>query len=141
MKQYLNAIATFLCASALTIWLIGFQPAIAFAGPVDWQEVTPTAEGRQWWDKGSLRRNRKGELTVLSRFSANPDQSGKSQTGALYVMALDCDEQLYKDLQVNGLPRPRTQWQLVGSEDLIAEVLQQSCAAARGEGLLEQGKA
>ena len=48
MKQYLNAIATFLCASALTIWLIGFQPAIAFAGPVDWQEVTPTAEGRQW---------------------------------------------------------------------------------------------
>jgi hypothetical protein len=130
-----------LFAAALLFLLSVIQPLPVFAGPVDWQEVDPTSDGRQWWDKGSLRLNRKGELTVLSRFSATPDESGKTATGSLYVMALDCDEKLYKDLQVNGLPKPRADWQLVGSEDLIAEVLEQSCAEASSQGLREASKA
>jgi hypothetical protein len=130
-----------LFAAALLFLLSLIQPLPVFAGPVDWQEVDPTSDGRQWWDKGSLRLNRKGELTVLSRFSATPDESGKTATGSLYVMALDCDEKLYKDLQVNGLPKPRADWQLVGSEDLIAEVLEQSCAEASSQGLREASKA
>jgi len=130
-----------LFAAALLFLLSLIQPLPVFAGPVDWQEVDPTSAGRQWWDKGSLRLNRKGELTVLSRFSATPDESGKTATGSLYVMALDCDEKLYKDLQVNGLPKPRADWQLVGSEDLIAEVLEQSCAEASSQGLREASKA
>lgn len=53
--------------SALLIPLLGFcQPL--FAAPVQWKEVTATADGRQWWDEGSLRINREGYLTVLSRF-------------------------------------------------------------------------
>ena len=130
-----------LFAAALLFLLSVIQPLPVFAGPVDWQEVDPTSDGRQWWDKGSLRLNRKGELTVLSRFNATPDESGKTATGSLYVMALDCDEKLYKDLQVNGLPKPRADWQLVGSEDLIAEVLEQSCAEASSQGLREASKA
>ncbi len=130
-----------LFAAALLFLLSVIQPLPVFAGPVDWQEVDPTSAGRQWWDKGSLRLNRKGELTVLSRFSATPDESGKTATGSLYVMALDCDEKLYKDLQVNGLPKPRADWQFVGSEDLIAEVLEQSCAEAISQGLREASKA
>lgn len=53
--------------SALLIPLLGFcQPL--WAAPVQWKEVTATADGRQWWDEGSLRINREGYLTVLSRF-------------------------------------------------------------------------
>jgi len=39
---------------ALAIGLVA--PAIASAGPVNWQELPATADGRQWWDAGSLRR-------------------------------------------------------------------------------------
>ena len=44
----------------------------AWAGPVDWHEVAQGPEGRQWWDAGSLRINRDGNLTVLSRFQPAP---------------------------------------------------------------------
>lgn len=172
-------------------------PARAWAGPVSWVEVPPTAEGRQWWDEGSLRRNRAGNLTVLSRFQALPEtdstaaasaqvrtgegdaetpgvagsspsaaQAGEAGLSAataslatasmatpagalpapeprsqgenrrpapsisrLYVMELDCDQNLYRDISINGLPQFGASWQPTGSDDLTAEVLRQACAA------------
>jgi len=63
----------------LTVWLgallliaCSWLPAPALAGPVDWHELPSTAEGHQWWDAGSLRVNRHGNLTVLSRFQPAP---------------------------------------------------------------------
>jgi len=58
MKGFLAA-AWAVCLSLLL--LQGGQPASA--GPVDWHEVTASEAGRQWWDSGSLRLNRDGNLT------------------------------------------------------------------------------
>ncbi len=154
----------------LLLALVLLLPSRAWAGPVSWKEVPPTAEGRQWWDEGSLRRNRAGHLTVLSRFQAAPesadDASGATGSSAsensvstssaaapagslppgvdqrppaaartappisrLYVMELDCDQSLYRDISVNGLPQFGASWQPTGSDDLTAEVLRQACAA------------
>jgi len=185
----------------LLLGLLLLLPARVWAGPVSWKEVPPTAEGRQWWDEGSLRRNRTGHLTVLSRFQAAADP-GRSADGAgpsseasppaggpaatlgstglagaqvpsglavgdngaealpapslmapagslpaavdqrsssaprsaptlsrLYVMELDCDQSLYRDISINGLPQFGATWQPTGSDDLTAEVLRQACAA------------
>jgi hypothetical protein len=184
----------------LLLGLLLLFPSRVWAGPVSWKEVAPTAEGRQWWDEGSLRRNRSGHLTVLSRFQAALEQaaadgsgpsSGASAAGdvpatdrgavasavasgppvasrqgpgsgagltasqgaptgslpagldqraaaasrsappisRLYVMELDCDQSLYRDISINGLPQFRATWQPTGSDDLTAEVLRQACAA------------
>jgi len=99
--------------------------AAAWAGPVDWHEVQPTADGRQWWDDGSLRVNRNGMLSVLSRF-----QPADSDQGELYVMEIDCGQRLYRDTAVNGLPRWGAQWQPVSGDGLIASVIDESCLAA-----------
>lgn len=177
--------------------LLLLVPARVWAGPVSWREVPATAEGRQWWDEGSLRRNRSGHLTVLSRFQAAPDPDRASDPDALsfatsasaggpaagfgssggpgasarirltdkdsdsdaqpaapvgslpaavdqrspasprsappisrlYVMELDCDQSLYRDISINGLPQFGASWQPTGSDDLTAEVLRQACAA------------
>ncbi len=116
----------------------------AWAGPVSWQEVTATSEGRQWWDSGSLRRNREGNVTVLSRFQPQPSEAPPAAAAAasepvsprsrndarLYVMELDCDQGLYRDTSVNGLPQFGAQWLPVGNDDLTAEVLREACASA-----------
>ena len=130
----------------------------AWAGPVAWQELTASAEGRQWWDSGSLRLSRQGHLTVLSRFQPTPDldtagaaladrnapvpegadpgsRSLRQSPGTLYVMELDCDQALYRDLAVNGLPRWGSQWQPAGPDDLVRRLLNEVCAA--GAGLLQ----
>ena len=90
-----------LASAVLLILLWPSQPLLA--GPVDWQEVPSTSEGRQWWDSGSLRRNRRGLLTVLSRFQP-AEVEGERRANSLFVMELDCDQRLYRDTAVNGLP-------------------------------------
>jgi len=103
-------------------------PAPAWAGPVDWQEVPATADGRQWWDKGSLRRDRRGTLSVLSRFQAA--DAGENTLGTLVVMELDCAGGSIRDRSINGLPQWQAAWKEVASDPLAAAVLQQACAAA-----------
>jgi len=130
-----------------TLLLPGLSPA--WAGPVDWREVPASATGRQWWDAGSLRRDRRGTLSVLSRFQpqaepeppATPQASPAAGTpdkkprnarqpfGTLVVMELDCDLKLYRDVAVNGLPRFNATWQPTGGDPLVAATLQEACAA------------
>ena len=125
----------------------------AWAGPVSWQELPASAEGRQWWDSGSLRLSRQGHLTVLSRFQPTPppvpaaaapssgatsqapvgtnpaSESSRQAPGTLYVMELDCDQALYRDLAVNGLPRWGSPWQPAGSDDLVRRLINEVCTA------------
>ncbi|MDI9405660.1 MAG: hypothetical protein QM522_03045 [Chitinophagaceae bacterium] len=134
-------IALLLCAASLSL------PATpAMAGPVDWQPVAPTAEGQQWWDSGSLRISRDGNLSVLSRFlpadpdtdpGSEPEQRGRGRMGDLYVMEIDCGQKLYRDTSVNGIPRFGAPWLAAGNEALINAVIEASCEA--GAGLLQAG--
>ena len=100
----------------------------ALAGPVDWVEVPSTAAGQQWWDRGSIRADRDGLRTVLSRFTPAADDDGQQPNGELYVMQLDCAQQLYRDKQVNGIPRFKADWQAAGADGLIASVIDAVCS-------------
>jgi len=110
--------------------------APALAGPVDWQEVPASPAGRQWWDAGSLRRDRRGRLSVLSRFQpaetapAEAEAAAPARAGTLYVMELDCDQELYRDVSVNGIPRWGAPWSLTGGDPLTTATLRAACAAA-----------
>lgn len=129
----------------LLVILLGLMPLTrqaAWAAPVSWQEVTSAPEGRQWWDSGSLRLDRAGRLSVLSRFQPAPPAADRDisanaaeRRSALYVMQLDCDGQRWRDVAVNGLPRPRAPWQQAGQDELTDRVLQAACQAAASLGI------
>ena len=70
---------------ALFCWV-----APVLAGPVEWIEVPATEAGQQWWDRGSVRIDRDGYRTVLSRFTPAASEDGDQPSGELYVMQLDC---------------------------------------------------
>lgn len=129
-----NHVLAFLWGLPLLCWLLMSSPA--WAGPVSWMEVSPTQEGRQWWDGGSLRLSRHGDLTVLSRFqpaspgAQTPDTPpGRPAPSTLYVMELDCRQELFRDISVNGFPQLRAQWQAASGDDLSMEVLRAACRA------------
>ena len=95
-----------------------------FAAPVEWIPVSPTLEGKQWWDKGSIRKTSKGTLTVLSRFVPNNKENSSSK---LFVMDIDCELRLFRDKQINGIPRFRSEWQSPDSDELINNVIRDVC--------------
>jgi len=135
IRRVLGPLAGLLAGFLLLVFGAGLPP-IAWAGPVEWHEVPATAEGRQWWDSGSLRLSRQGQLTVLSRFQPAPPApdpaggpAGRAAASTLYVMELDCDQELYRDVSVNGLPRYRAQWQAVGGDSLTRQILRAACQA------------
>jgi len=126
-------------ALLLVLGLLWLQPLpAAMAGPVDWHEVPSSVDGRQWWDAGSLRLNREGNLTVLSRFQpAPPADQPRNADGSeprppasdLYVMEIDCGQSLYRDTSINGIPQWGSTWQAPAEDDLISATIHASCEA------------
>ena len=129
----------------------------AWAGPVEWHEVAASGEGRQWWDSGSLRTNKSGNITVLSRYqsidqsidqlidqSIDSSQSPGQPNGAqgqvakqpnrtrtdLYVMEIDCGQRIYRDTSINGIPQFNGTWLPSGGDKLIDSVVSEVCGAA-----------
>ena len=98
------------------------------AGQVEWREVPSSGEGQQWWDAGSLRLKKDGTVSVLSRYSLRQEDD-RPALGTLVVMEIDCNQQLYRDKQKNGLPQFRAEWQPSGSDPLIDGVLSGVCAS------------
>jgi len=135
MRTHRRLGPVFALLAVLVIVLGVGAPPIAWAGPVEWNEVPATTEGRQWWDGGSLRLSRQGQLTVLSRFQPAPPapeaggQASRAAASTLYVMELDCGQELFRDISVNGLPRFRAEWQAVAGDSLSTEVLRAACRA------------
>lgn len=125
--------------------LIGHAAAIAAVGvpaaraaAVEWREVPPTEAGRQWWDAGSLRLSRGGNLSVLSRYQPAPAEADeRPRLPDLYVMEIDCGLRLYRDTAVNGLPRFGAEWQAAAGDPLLMAVIDASCEA--GAPLLQAG--
>lgn len=99
------------------------------SGPVEWKEVAASEAGQQWWDLGSLQRERNGQLSVLTRFLPSQEEGEPRANGSLYVMKIDCEQKLFKDTQVNGLPQFRSQWQPSGGDALIDAVIEEVCVS------------
>ena len=55
MRVVLRVVMPMVLVVVLSLGMLSLTPAAAQAGPVEWQEVAATSEGRQWWDVGSLR--------------------------------------------------------------------------------------
>ena len=131
MRQVAKHLGHCCLVLTLVLWLPFPRHSVAgmaSAGPVDWPEVEPTADGRQWWDAGSVRRDRDGFLSVLSRYTPETDEDTPT-LGTLFVMQVDCDQRLFRDKQVNGLPRWQAQWEPAGGDGLIERVIDAVCRA------------
>ena len=123
------------CAALLLLLglVLTTQGGPALAGPVDWHEVPSTSEGRQWWDGGSLRRSRGGNVSVLSRFQPAVTEEKSRPVSDLYVMEIACGEDLFRDTSINGLPQFGAEWQPAAGDNLISSMIAEVCAAASSQ--------
>ena len=97
---------------------------------VDWLLLKENNYGKQWLDIGSIKRIKKNEVSVLTKFYKDTDQSKNKGETFLYVMRINCDNNQFKDTSINGFPKLNAQWENSNNDELIDMVIEKSCIEA-----------
>ena len=96
---------------------------------VDWLLLKENAEGKEWLDKGSIKRLKNNEVSVLTKFFKREGESEDEGNTNLYVMRINCDNKQFKDTSINGIPNFNAHWKNSNNDELIDIVIEKSCSA------------
>ena len=97
-------------------------------GNVDWVLLKENNDGKEWIDMGSIKEINNEEISVLTKFFKNPNESSDKGELFLYVMRINCNDKTFKDTSVNGIPRFGSKWQNANNDELIDLVIEKSCS-------------
>ncbi len=116
---------TFFCAFSLIIFSTSFK---LFAEEIEWIEVYKTNNELQLIDPNSIKYNKKGFLSVITKYSEiNPDDHKIINT-ELFLMAIDCENRLFSKLPVNGDLNQVKNWKNSINNKLIKKTIINTCA-------------
>ena len=126
MKVVLKIFSLFI----IFIILIMNNPNIANSiGNVEWVLLKENKDGKEWIDMGSIKLINDKEITVLTKFFKNQQDSNIKSQLSLYVMRINCFEKKFKDTSINGIPQINSKWQTSNNDELIDVVIEKSCSA------------
>ncbi|MDC3118655.1 hypothetical protein OA503_03205 [Prochlorococcus sp. AH-716-K03] len=97
-------------------------------GNVDWVLLKENYDGKEWIDMGSIKEINADELTVLTKFLKNKNESSDKEQLSLYVMRINCNDKTFKDTSINGIPQFGSKWQTSNNDELIEVVIEKSCS-------------
>ncbi len=125
MKRILNNLL-FLFVISLIIFEMNFK-AIAL-DKVDWILLKENKDGKEWIDLGSIKRLNNSELSVLTKYYENPNKVRATGKTNLYVMRINCDNNYFKDISINGISNLNSKWMSSNNDELIDIVIERSCS-------------
>tara|TARA_Y100001968_G_scaffold226072_1_gene208856 strand:- start:252 stop:641 length:390 start_codon:yes stop_codon:yes gene_type:complete len=96
-------------------------------GNVDWVLLKENNDGKEWIDMGSIKPLKNNELTVLTKFFKNSPDSSEEGKLSLYVMKINCENENFKDISINGIPQFNSKWKISNNDELIDVVIEKSC--------------
>ena len=116
-----------LCLVFLILILNNFELAYG-VGNVDWFLLKENNDGKEWIDMGSIKEINAEEITVLTKFLKNPEESRDKEQLSLYVMKINCNDKIFKDTSINGIPQFGSKWQTSNNDELIDVVIEKGCS-------------
>ena len=125
MKIFLNLLSLSL---VFYLCILNFADDSNSLGNVDWFLLKENNDGKEWIDKGSIKRLRNGEISVLTKFFKYPIDSNDDGELSLYVMKINCNDKKFKDTSINGIPQINSKWQTPNDDELIEIVIEKSCS-------------
>ena len=97
-------------------------------GNVDWQLLKENNDGKEWVDIGSIKKYKNNELSVLTKYFQNPNNTKPNGETNLYVMRINCSSREYKDISINGIPSFKPHWKSSNHDELIDIVIDKTCS-------------
>ena len=97
-------------------------------GNVDWFLLKENNDGKEWIDIGSIKKYKNNELSVLTKYFQNPNNTKPNGETNLYVMRINCSSREYKDISINGIPSFKPHWKSSNHDELIDIVIDKTCS-------------
>ena len=117
----------YLCFTFLILILNNSEFAYGI-GNVDWVLLKENNDGKEWIDMGSIKEINDEEITVLTKFLKNPKESSEKEKLSLYFMRINCNEKIFKDTSINGIPQFGSKWQTSNNDELLNVVIEKGCS-------------
>ena len=98
------------------------------AEEINWIEVANTSNELQFIDPDSIKYSDRGFLSVVAKYSEiNPDTNEVINTNT-FLMAIDCDNRLFRKLSVNAKLKEVKNWETPINDKLIKKTIINSCS-------------
>ena len=114
-----------ICVISALIFLFNFIKVSA--EEIDWIEVANTTNKIQYIDVNSIKYNKRGQLSVVTKYSElNPEDHQIFNTN-YFLIAVDCENRLFSELPLDGELKQVKNWIKPTNDKLIKKTIMSSC--------------
>ena len=123
----LSILKTLLLRITIIISLFLLTSDVSTATGSYWIEVKANENGTQWLDKNSRKIISPQKISIISRFRPITKNPYNVNSDIIYVMEIDCLNDVYKDKYVNGKRQSSEKWLSPNGDILISETINSAC--------------
>ena len=118
----------FLLNILVLILLIFFNSTnIVYGANTNWVEVSRTPAGIQYLDRDSIDIEEKGIIELTTKYIKIAPSTSKEIEENIYIMKINCVNNKFKDISVNGKKNLFAKWEDPNGDKLLNDVISDSC--------------
>ena len=122
-----NKLNTFFKLFAIILIIFSININRAYAVNNNWIQVSKTNEGIQYWDRGSLINKSNGLIEIKTKYFKKDAENQEIIEENIYTMEINCINNKYKDISVNGKINLSAKWEDPNGDKLINDLISESC--------------
>ena len=93
----------------------------------NWIEVSKTPTGIQYLDRDSIDIKGKGIIELTTKYLEIETNTSKEIEENIYIMKINCMNNKFKDISVNGKKNLSAKWEDPNGDKLLDDVISDSC--------------
>ena len=118
----------FLLNILVLILLILFNRTnIVYAANTNWVQVSRTSAGVQYLDIDSIDIEEKGIIELTTKYIKIDPSTSKEIEENIYIMKINCMNNKFKDISVNGKKNLSAKWEDPNGDKLLDDVISDNC--------------
>ena len=122
-----NKLNPFFKLFAIILIICSINTNRAYAVNNNWIQVSKTNEGIQYWDIGSLINKSNGLIEIKTKYLKKDAENQEIIEENIYTMEINCINNKYKDISVNGKINLSAKWEAPNGDKLINDLISESC--------------
>ena len=122
-----NKLDSFLNILIIILIIFFNRTKIVLGADNNWIEVSKTNLGIQYLDINSLKNKDKGIIEITTKYLKIDANTSKEVENNIYIMRINCINNKFKDISINGTKNFNAKWEESNGDKLIHDVISNIC--------------